>query len=200
MYDEPGIFARCLAKAARFHGHVCGCQVIGVRMALAGLRKVGIRDPRGKDRRALVVVVEIDRCVTDAIGAVTGLTPGKRTLKIKKYGKMAATCVNTQSGRAVRVCVRESSRRKSEELAAILLPDLYDEREASLKALELMDERDLLKFCDIRVDFHPSDVPGPPRGTASANRVGRASSTSGKNYATGGGFADPAPPESITTA
>jgi formylmethanofuran dehydrogenase subunit E len=165
MYDQPDIFDRCIEDAVKFHGHLCGGQIIGVRMALAGLRELGMRDPRGKDRKNLVVVVEIDRCATDAIGAVTGLTPGRRSLKIKDLGKMAATFVDLSTGRAVRVCVRESSRRKGDELAAALVADLGDEREAGFKALEVMKERDLLDIREVAVDFHPSDLPGPPTHT-----------------------------------
>lgn len=162
MYEQADIFDRCIENAVRFHGHLCGGQIIGVRMALAGLRELRMRDPRGKDRKNLIVVVEIDRCATDAIGAVTGLTPGRRSLKIKDLGKMAATFVDLSTGRAVRVCVRESSRRKGEELAATLFEDMGDEREASFKALEIMDEADLLDIREVAVDFHPSDLPGHP--------------------------------------
>ncbi len=162
MYEQPDIFDRCIEEAVKFHGHLCGGQIIGVRMALAGLRELGMRDPRGKDRKNLVVVVEIDRCATDAIGAVTGLTPGRRSLKIKDLGKMAATFVDLSTGRAVRVCARESSRRKGEELAATLIGDMGDEREAGFKALEIMNETDLLDIREVAVDFHPSDLPGHP--------------------------------------
>lgn len=161
MYDQPDIFDRCIEEAVKFHGHLCGGQIIGVRMALAGLRELGMRDPRGRDRKNLIVVVEIDRCATDAIIAVTGLTPGRRSLKIKDLGKMAATFADLSTGRAVRVCVRESSRRKSEELAATLA-DMGDGREAAFRALEVMDESDLLDIREVAVDFHPSDLPGLP--------------------------------------
>lgn len=163
MYDQPDIFDQCIEVAVKFHGHLCGGQIIGVRMALAGLRELGLRDPRGADRKNLIVVVEIDRCATDAIMSVTGLTPGRRSLKIKDMGKMAATFANISNGRAVRVCVRESSRRRGEELAAAF-SDMGDEREASFKALEVMDEKDLLDIREVAVDFHPSDLPGYPTG------------------------------------
>lgn len=173
MYDTAGIFERCLEDAVRFHGHLCGGQIVGVRMALAGLREVQIRDPRGEDRKNLLVVVEIDRCATDAIGAVTGLTPGRRTLKIKDLGKMAATFVNVQTGKAVRVCVRASSRQKGDELARSFA-GLGDEREAGLKALRVMDEADMFDIRPVAVAFHPSDLPGPPTGTTVCERCGEA--------------------------
>lgn len=171
MYDQPDIFEHCIEKAVNFHGHLCGGQIIGVRMALAGLRELGMRDPRGKDRKNLIVVVEIDRCATDAIIAVTGLTPGRRSLKIKDFGKMAATFVDLSTGRAVRVCVKASSRRKGEELARTFA-DLGDEREQTFKALEIMDEADLLDIREVTVNFHSSDLPGYPTGMTVCDACG----------------------------
>jgi formylmethanofuran dehydrogenase subunit E len=57
-----------LQKAEAAHGHLCAGQILGVRMALLGLRRLGIEDPRGADRKRLVTFVEIDRCATDAAG------------------------------------------------------------------------------------------------------------------------------------
>src|SRR5258708_57441 len=61
-----------LSEAEVAHGHLCAGQVLGVRLAMLGLAKLGIDDPRGKDRKRLVTFVEIDRCATDAVGVVTG--------------------------------------------------------------------------------------------------------------------------------
>jgi formylmethanofuran dehydrogenase subunit E len=76
------------------HGHLCAGQILGVRLAMLGLAKLGIDDPRGKDRKRLVTFVEIDRCATDAISVVTGCRLGKRALKFRDWGKMAATFVD----------------------------------------------------------------------------------------------------------
>jgi formylmethanofuran dehydrogenase subunit E len=83
-----------LREAEIAHGHLCAGQVLGVRLAMLGLEKLGIADPRGKDRKRLVTFVEIDRCATDAIGVVTGCRLGKRALKFRDWGKMAATFVD----------------------------------------------------------------------------------------------------------
>lgn len=88
----------------------CAGHILGMRMALHGLSLLGIDDPLGKDRKRLVTVVEIDRCASDAISLVTGCQLGKRALKFRDFGKMAATFCDLQSGRAVRVYARESSR------------------------------------------------------------------------------------------
>ena len=84
-------------EAEMAHGHLCAGQILGVRLALLGLAKLGIDDPRGKDRKRLVTFVEIDRCATDAIGVVTGCRLGKRALKFRDWGKMAATFVDLAS-------------------------------------------------------------------------------------------------------
>jgi formylmethanofuran dehydrogenase subunit E len=83
-----------IREAEIAHGHLCAGQVLGVRLAMLGLEKLGIDDPRGKDRKRLVTFVEIDRCATDAIGVVTGCRLGKRALKFRDWGKMAATFVD----------------------------------------------------------------------------------------------------------
>ena len=58
--------AEYLRDAEVAHGHLCAGQVLGVRMAMLGLRQLEIEDPEGKDRKRLVTFVEIDRCATDA--------------------------------------------------------------------------------------------------------------------------------------
>ena len=80
-----------LRQAEAAHGHLCAGQILGVRMALLGLDRLSIADPRGADRKRLVTYVEIDRCATDAIALVTGCRLGKRALKFRDWGKMAAT-------------------------------------------------------------------------------------------------------------
>src|ERR1700748_1745740 len=92
-----------LVNAEAAHGHLCAGQILGVRMALLGLARLGIADPRGADRKRLVTYVEIDRCATDAIALVTGCRLGKRALKFKDWGKMAATFVDVASGQGIRV-------------------------------------------------------------------------------------------------
>src|ERR1041385_2685775 len=99
-----------LRDAEIAHGHLCAGQVLGVRLAMLGLKKLQIDDPAGKDRKRLVTFVEIDRCATDAISVVTGCRLGKRALKFRDWGKMAATFVDLQAERAIRVAAKESSK------------------------------------------------------------------------------------------
>jgi hypothetical protein len=54
-----------LEESVKLHGHLCPGQVIGVRMASVGLRAINISDPKGADRKNLIVFVEMDRCATN---------------------------------------------------------------------------------------------------------------------------------------
>ena len=101
-------FEDLLAEAVSFHGHLCPGQVLGVRMTQAGCREVAVPDPRAAGK-TLVVIVEIDRCATDAIQALTGVSLGKRTLKHVDFGKMAATFVNRHSGATIEPVVVPSA-------------------------------------------------------------------------------------------
>ena len=99
-----------LRDAEQAHGHLCAGQVLGVRLAMLGLQKLGVDDPQGKDRKRLVTFVEIDRCATDAVAVVTGCRLGKRALKFRDWGKVAATFVDVNNGKAIRIAAKESSK------------------------------------------------------------------------------------------
>jgi formylmethanofuran dehydrogenase subunit E len=106
MLNTVADFETLLTESVKIHGHLCAGQVLGVRMSMLGLSEIGIRDPRGKDRKSIIVYVEMDRCATDAVQSVTGCSLGRRTMKFMDYGKMAATYVNLTTGKAVRVVAR----------------------------------------------------------------------------------------------
>ena len=74
-------FEALLNESVKIHGHLCPGQVLGVKMSMLGLREIGIEDPKGKDRKSLIVFVEMDRCATDAVQSVTGCSLGHRTMK-----------------------------------------------------------------------------------------------------------------------
>jgi formylmethanofuran dehydrogenase subunit E len=145
-----------LADAAEAHGHLCAGQVLGVRMAMLGLAKLGIDDPTGKDRKRLVTFVEIDRCATDAVAVVTGCRLGKRALKFRDWGKMAATFVDVESGRGVRIAAKESSK----ELARSMHPQLASKNEQQMLAYREMPDSDLFHVQWVRVEIAPEEMPG----------------------------------------
>jgi formylmethanofuran dehydrogenase subunit E len=153
-------FDELLEKAAAAHGHLCAGQILGVRMALFGLERLGsetgIRDPRGADRKRLVTFVEIDRCATDAIALVTGCRLGKRALKFRDWGKMAATFVDVASGRGIRVIAREDSR----EVASRLYPHIENRNLQQMQAYRELPDPVLFREQWVHVAVAPADLPG----------------------------------------
>src|SRR5271163_2450665 len=87
-------FDALLREAETAHGHLCAGQILGVRLAMLGCERLGIKEPKGDDRKRLVTFIESDRCATDAIAVVTGCRLGKRAIKFRDWGKMAATFVD----------------------------------------------------------------------------------------------------------
>ena len=65
-------FETLLEESARIHGHLCPGQVLGVKCPMLGLGSIGIEDPKGKDRKSIIVFIEMDRCASDAVQSVTG--------------------------------------------------------------------------------------------------------------------------------
>ena len=155
-----------LAEVA--HGHICAGQILGIRLALCGLQQLGIDDPTGKDRKRLITYVEIDRCATDAIGVVTGCRLGKRALKFRDFGKMAATFCDLQSGRSVRVSARESSKDRARELYS----HIPSKNEQQMLAYREMPESELFDIQPVRVDIGPEEMPGYKAGRVTCARCG----------------------------
>lgn len=148
------------------HGHLCPGQLLGVRMALLGCRLVEIRDPRGADRKKLIVWVEIDRCMADAVGAVTGVSLGRRSLKFLDYGKVAASFLNRQTGKAVRVVALDSSR----ELADTLHPEIESKKERQMQAYRELPDAALFKLETVSIELRDNDLPGHPRSRVTCAR------------------------------
>jgi formylmethanofuran dehydrogenase subunit E len=158
------------------HGHLCAGQVLGVRMAMLALRQLGIDEPRKRtlangapnpERKRLVTFVEIDRCATDAIGVVTGCRVGKRALKLRDWGKMAATFVDLEAKldedadglsyeyRGLRVVALESSKARARELYPTL-----EKNAQQMKAYRELPDEDLFAEEWVRVALPPSEFPG----------------------------------------
>jgi formylmethanofuran dehydrogenase subunit E len=145
-----------LEDAAIAHGHLCAGQVLGVRLAMHGLGLLGIQDPEGADRKRTVTFVEIDRCATDAVALVTHCRLGKRALKFRDWGKMAATFVDLQSGKAVRVAAVESSKALAKELH----PELDNKNKQQMLAYREMSDEQLFSHQWVQVDLPEHEFPG----------------------------------------
>ncbi len=145
-----------LEHCEKLHGHICAGQVLGVRMAILGCDMIDVKEPEGKDRKKVIVWVEIDRCMADAVAVVTGARLGKRTLKFFDYGKVAATFYNVETERAVRIAALDESR----ETADRQFSNIESRRERQMSAYQVMEDRDLFKLEVVIVNFNKTDAPG----------------------------------------
>ena len=145
-----------LEEAKVAHGHLCAGQVLGVRLAMLGCARLEIEEPRGRDRKRLITFVEIDRCATDAIGVVTGCRLGKRALKFRDWGKMAATFVDLQADRAIRIVARESSK----DLARQIHPEIENKNQQQMIAYRELSDQSLFDEQWVQVTLDPREFPG----------------------------------------
>lgn len=151
-------FEKLLEDSVKIHGHLCAGQVIGVRMSMVGLQAIGIDDPKGSDRKKIYVLVEIDRCATDAIQSVTGCSLGKRSMRWLDLGIMAATFVNLETGEAVRITALEESRERSKKYC----PAVDGKYSRQLEAYRIMPEHELFRLEQVEVDLPAENMPGRP--------------------------------------
>lgn len=163
---EP--FDDLLRQAELAHGHLCAGQILGVRLAMLGCQRLGITDPRGADRKRLVTFVEIDRCATDAIGVVTGCRLGKRALKFRDWGKMAATFVDlnaplpqqgdgtTPTYKGIRIAALESSKQRARDL----YPNVENKNQQQMLAYRELPDSELFSEQWVQVPIHPREMPG----------------------------------------
>ena len=159
-------FDELLREAEIAHGHLCAGQILGVRLAMLGCQRLGIDDPKGTARKRLVTFIEIDRCATDAIGVVTGCRLGKRAIKFRDWGKMAATFVDLGSPigsegetpvyKAVRIAALESSKQRAREL----YPQIENKNQQQMLAYREMPDSDLFSEEWVAVPIHPREMPG----------------------------------------
>lgn len=161
-------FDELLEVSTKIHGHICAGQVIGVRMSMLGLERIGIDDPKGADRKKLYVLVEIDRCATDAIQSVTGCSLGKRSMRWMDFGIMAATFVNLETGKAVRVTAREESR----ELSKKYCPEVEEKYQRHLAAYRIMPEEELFTVQEVKVTIPDCNMPGRPQRRVQCEQCG----------------------------
>jgi formylmethanofuran dehydrogenase subunit E len=145
-----------MVLAEQAHGHMCAGQILGLRMAIYGMKLLGIEDPVGRDRKRLVTFIEIDRCATDAIPVVTGCRLGKRALKFRDFGKVAATFCDLKAERAVRVVALETSKKR----AAELYPEVADKNQQQMRAYRELPDQELFASQWVTVTLGPEEFPG----------------------------------------
>ncbi len=133
-----------LDASAQRHRHLCPRQVLGIRMGLFGLRQLGLlgKEAHSFDnhKKRLLTIMETDGCGADGVAVAADCHVGRRTLRVVDYGKMAATFVDVQTEKAIRVAPSAQSR----EMASVYAPDARSRWHAYLEAYQVMPDELLL--------------------------------------------------------
>jgi formylmethanofuran dehydrogenase subunit E len=158
MHDThiPPELQTCLDRAAALHHHLCPRQVLGVR---AGMHAAGLFNlPLPQTGKRLFAFVETDGCFADGVSAATGCWLGRRTMRLVDYGKVAATFVDTATGRAFRVFPSPSAR----DAALQYAPDEPDAWHAQLAAYRVMPAPELLRVEEVRLTVSMPEIISRP--------------------------------------
>jgi formylmethanofuran dehydrogenase subunit E len=134
-----------LAYSSSTHRRLCPRQVLGVRMARFACVYLGI-DP-ALQRRRIFVYMENGNCLADGVISVTYASPTNQYMQLLPYGKMAATFVDLESGRAVRVSEHPDSRQAGVDF----LPDVASPWHAQVQAYQAMPDELLLRWQDVEL-------------------------------------------------
>lgn len=151
IIDNKEIFEEQLEKAGKFHGDICGGIVIGTKLAIYALGKLGMElNQKNKD---LIVFLEIDRCMSDAVQAVTGCSMGKRSLKQMNYGKFAASFYKISTGESFRVTdLDANSKEKRDETT-----------EEMIERFKKTPSDELFSLQPVEIILNENELPGSPR-------------------------------------
>lgn len=125
-----------LAHSAARHHNLCPRQVLGVRMGMLAGKVLGLELPQ-PDKR-LFTFVECDGCGMGGIAVATGCFVERRTMRVLDYGKLAATFVDTQTERAIRIKPHPDGRNYAQNA----FPD-YDSWHSQLEGYQILDDNEL---------------------------------------------------------
>jgi len=134
-----------MAASAALHRHLCPRQVLGVRMGMLAGELLGLELPQSNKR--LLTIMETDGCAADGVSAATGCWLGRRTLRVEDYGKVAATFVDTQTERALRIVPRPHVRQRARDYA----PEARNKWEAQLLGYQRMPAEALLAVTPVQL-------------------------------------------------
>jgi formylmethanofuran dehydrogenase subunit E len=84
-------------------------------MALLAGNVLKIDLPQTEKR--LLIIAEIDGCAVDGLIVASNCTVGHRTLRIEDYGKVAASFIDTNTRRAIRIIPRHTIRTRANDFA-----------------------------------------------------------------------------------
>lgn len=143
-------FDEQLEKAKNFHGEICGGVLTGTKMAIYAIEKLNLKF--NEKNPELIAIVEIDRCVYDAVQAITQGSTGTKSVKLIDYGKFAVTFYNKETDEAIRLTDVDAS-------SSVNTGETIDER---IERYKNIPANELFKVEDVKVFFDENNLPGMP--------------------------------------
>jgi formylmethanofuran dehydrogenase subunit E len=160
---ESCVLSAYMDESAARHQHLCPRQILGIRIGLAGLRALGFVNeayqPRFRNQgKRLLTIVETDGCGADGVSVATDCVVGRRTLRVFDFGKVAATLVDTLSGRAVRVAPAPAAR----PLAIQYATPATNSWHSYLQAYQVMPDHELLHIQPVELTRSLAEILSRP--------------------------------------
>lgn len=137
--DLTGIQDEDLKKCVEFHGHLCPGLTIGFRAAKYAIKLLELNFSEDED---VVCVTENDACGVDAIQVLLGCSAGKGNLLFRMRGKQAFSFYNRNTGKSVRLVLKQRMGEKDrdqwqKELMQMSDEDIFDVKDATFKLPEV---------------------------------------------------------------
>lgn len=155
-----------LEISSRQHNHLCPRQILGVRIGLRGLCALQL-EPNLNSKR-LLVITETDGCFADGLSAATNCTVGHRTLRVEDYGKVAATFIDTQNGKAIRVAPLLDIRQR----ACLYTIDEPRHYFAQMKSYQSMPDEEMMSTQEVFLNTPIEQIVSRPGLRANCNICG----------------------------
>jgi formylmethanofuran dehydrogenase subunit E len=149
-----------LKETASMHKHLCPRQVLAVRLGMYARELLGIDLPQtGKQ---LLSIVETDGCTFDGVSVATNCWPGRRTLRVEDYGKVAASLIDMLTGKTFRIIPKSGIR----EQAAKYAKEARGKWESQLIGFQRMPNEVLLHAQEVELTTSLEQINGRPKGKA----------------------------------
>jgi formylmethanofuran dehydrogenase subunit E len=158
--------SQLLSQSAQMHSHLCPRQVLGARMGLYAAKILVLDLPQTGKR--VHTFVETNGCAADGISVATGCWLGRRTLHIMDFGKIAATFVDSLTGRAVRIYPPPNCRQDARRYA----PHARNTYQAQLEAYQVMPDETLFVAQNVKLTVSLEAIISSKTAHASCQRCG----------------------------
>lgn len=161
-------YIKGLDIALDFHGHICPGMYNGVKMALGAQQLLKLDKFPHRD---LILVTEIDRCLTDALMIITGCRMGRKSLKFKNLGKFAATFHILQTDKCFRLSQKDGIVSKTMKEIKNAGIDYHDHKAGAEFFLKIPFFNHF-SYQNTSLNFNKNELPGKPLVKVNCTKCG----------------------------